>query len=107
MTYTPIINPDNPPQVPLPDEAARRAILGARLRRVPVVAGVDVEALAALTHGLSGADLAEVVRRAGQLALRSVQGRTLLFSWDSSLEILRVLEVVLWRGRLWRGQQVY
>lgn len=61
-------------QVPLPDEAARRAILRARLRRVPVAPGLDVAALAALTHGLSGADLAEVVRRAGQLALRSVQG---------------------------------
>jgi transitional endoplasmic reticulum ATPase len=61
-------------QVPLPDEVARRAILQARLRWVPAAPGVDVAALAALTGGLSGADLAEVVRRAGQLALRSVQG---------------------------------
>lgn len=57
-------------QVPLPDEAARLAILEARLRRVPVDAGVDVATLAALTPGMSGADLAELCRRACQLAMR-------------------------------------
>lgn len=57
-------------EVPLPDEAARAAILQTCLRRAPLAAGLDIEKLAALTAGFSGADLAEVCRRASQLAMR-------------------------------------
>lgn len=47
-------------RVPLPDAAARRAILASSLRRCPLAADVDLEALAGeATQGFSGADLAE------------------------------------------------
>ncbi len=59
-------------KVPLPDEAARAAILAARLRAAPLAPGLDLQTLAALTGGMSGADLTEVCRRACQLAMRCV-----------------------------------
>ncbi|KAK9823045.1 hypothetical protein WJX81_002955 [Elliptochloris bilobata] len=60
--------------VPLPDEAARAAILGVHLRATPLQPGADrravCAALARLTGGLSGAELANVVNEAALLAGR-------------------------------------
>lgn len=60
-----------------PDEPARRAILAHHLRDVPV-AGVDLDAVAARSEGLSGADLALLCKRATELALDTSlrEGRT-------------------------------
>lgn len=61
-------------EVPLPDEAARAAILGVHLRGTPLQPGSDRRALCAvlarLTGGLSGAELANVVNEAALLAGR-------------------------------------
>ncbi|PKV99315.1 ATP-binding protein [Nocardia fluminea] len=54
--------------VGLPDLAARTSILHYHLRDRPV-AGIDLNALAAHTDGLSGADLAHVCTSATQLAM--------------------------------------
>ncbi|MFI6225568.1 ATP-binding protein [Nocardia salmonicida] len=54
--------------VGLPDLAARKSILHYHLRDRPV-AGIDLDALAAYTDGLSGADLAHVCTSATQLAM--------------------------------------
>ncbi|MGW5923397.1 ATP-binding protein [Nocardia fluminea] len=54
--------------VGLPDLAARTSILHHHLRDRPV-AGIDLNALAAHTDGLSGADLAHVCTSATQLAM--------------------------------------
>lgn len=54
--------------LPLPDVAARRAILQMAMARMPTV-GVDVDDLAARTDGLSGADLKAVCQQAALLAL--------------------------------------
>ncbi|WP_410876451.1 ATP-binding protein [Nocardia sp. A7] len=54
--------------VGLPDLAARTSILHYHLRARPV-AGIDLNALAAHTDGLSGADLAHVCTSATQLAM--------------------------------------
>ncbi|WKG11246.1 ATP-binding protein [Nocardia sp. PE-7] len=54
--------------VGLPDLAARKSILHYHLRDRPV-AGIDLDALAAHTDGLSGADLAHVCTSATQLAM--------------------------------------
>ncbi|KAL4458073.1 hypothetical protein ABPG75_012938 [Micractinium tetrahymenae] len=60
-------------RVPLPDEPARLAVLQAALRRCPLGADVALAELAgAPTAGLSGADLAEVCRRAGMAAIREL-----------------------------------
>lgn len=60
-------------RVPLPDAPARAAILAASLVRCPLAADVDLASLAGEpTQGLSGADLAELCRRAGMAAIREL-----------------------------------
>lgn len=57
-------------ELPLPDEAARRAILAIHTRGKPLAADVDLDRLAAETPGLVGADLEALCRRAVLLAIR-------------------------------------
>ncbi|XP_075758357.1 transitional endoplasmic reticulum ATPase-like [Pelodiscus sinensis] len=56
--------------IPLPDDASRVAILSANLRKSPVAQDVDLNYLAKITHGFSGADLTEICQRACKLAIR-------------------------------------
>ncbi|MFP5376425.1 MAG: AAA family ATPase [Acidimicrobiia bacterium] len=56
--------------VALPALGARRAILGVHARGKRLGPGVDLDALARMTQGLSGADLANVMNEAALLATR-------------------------------------
>jgi len=56
--------------IPLPDQASRAAVFRASLRRSPVAPDVDVDLLAECTPGFSGADCAEVCKRAARFAIR-------------------------------------
>ncbi|XP_029141180.1 transitional endoplasmic reticulum ATPase [Protobothrops mucrosquamatus] len=56
--------------IPLPDEKSRIAILQANLRKSPIAKDVDLNYLAKITHGFSGADLTEICQRACKLAIR-------------------------------------
>jgi transitional endoplasmic reticulum ATPase len=56
--------------IPLPDELSRVAILRANLRKTPVAKEVDLDYLARVTKGFSGADLTEICQRAVKLAIR-------------------------------------
>ena len=56
--------------VPLPDEASRLGILKAQLRKTPVSPDVDLNFIAANTHGFSGADLGFITQRAAKLAIK-------------------------------------
>ncbi|XP_039205122.1 transitional endoplasmic reticulum ATPase-like [Crotalus tigris] len=56
--------------IPLPDEKSRIAILQANLRKSPIAKDVDLNCLAKITHGFSGADLTEICQRACKLAIR-------------------------------------
>nr|WP_241662573.1 AAA family ATPase [Halorubrum depositum] len=56
-------------ETPLPDEAARREILGIHARDTPTTPSVDLDALAARTSGYSGGDIAALVREAAMLAI--------------------------------------
>ena len=56
-------------ELPLPDRAARRAILAIHTRRRTLAAGVSLDTLAKKTGGMSGADLEAVCRRAANRAL--------------------------------------
>ena len=56
--------------VPVPDRGGRRTILGIHTRSMPLGDDVDLDALADRTHGYTGADLEDLVRRAGLQALR-------------------------------------
>jgi transitional endoplasmic reticulum ATPase len=56
--------------VGVPDQSGRRHILGIQTARMPLDADVDLDAVAARTDRFTGADLEDVVRRAGLVALR-------------------------------------
>merc|ERR1712168_1205756 len=56
--------------IPLPDELSRMAILKANLRKSPIDPQVNLEHLARVTKGFSGADLTEICQRACKLAIR-------------------------------------
>ncbi|MEM4343247.1 MAG: CDC48 family AAA ATPase, partial [Candidatus Caldarchaeum sp.] len=56
--------------VPPPDRASRLAIFKIHTREMPLDADVDLEALASITEGYTGADIEAVVREAAMLAAR-------------------------------------
>jgi len=56
--------------VPVPDEPRRLHILRIQTKGMPLAEDVDLEEIARRTQGYTGADLNDVVRRAGLLALR-------------------------------------
>jgi cell division protease FtsH len=59
--------------VNLPDRTGREAILEVHTRRVPLASDVSLAELAAVTPGLSGADLKNLVNEAALLAARRAQ----------------------------------
>ncbi len=75
--------------VPLPDQAARRAILSVHTRNRPFAAGTDLDALAAETEGFVGADLAGLCRDATMAAARRFIGQS-AHTADADLEHLEV-----------------
>ena len=56
--------------VPVPEEAGRRRILDIHTRKMPLAEDVDLDALASRTERFTGADLEDLSRRAGLIALR-------------------------------------
>ena len=56
--------------IPLPDEASRKQIFKAALRKSPVALDVDLDHLAQVTKGFSGADITEICQRACKYAIR-------------------------------------
>lgn len=58
--------------IPLPDMPCRHSIFKANLRKTPVADDVDIEFLATLTEGFSGADLTEFCQKATKSAIREL-----------------------------------
>ena len=56
--------------VPVPDRAARRSILGIQVKAMPLASDVDLESIADRTERYTGADIENLVRKAGLEALR-------------------------------------
>ncbi|WP_332810699.1 CDC48 family AAA ATPase [Sphingomonas sp.] len=56
--------------VPVPDAAGRRRILAIHVERMPLAEDVDLDRIAERTDRFTGADLEDLVRRAGLFALR-------------------------------------
>jgi len=56
--------------VGLPSREGRRRILGIQTQKMPLASDVDLDDIAARTDRFTGADLEDVVRRAGLIALR-------------------------------------
>ncbi|HVM35582.1 MAG TPA: AAA family ATPase [Actinomycetota bacterium] len=70
----------------LPDRAGRRAILEVHAAGKPLGPDVDLDVVAGLTQGLSGADLANVMNEAALLAARRRQRDVSAALIDESLE---------------------
>ena len=56
--------------LPLPDKAARLAVLTIHMRGKPLAKGVSLQALAQATEGRSGAELAAICNKAALMAIR-------------------------------------
>jgi len=72
--------------VSAPDQRGRRQILAVHTRTVPLAPGVDLDALAAATPGMVGADLANLVNEAALLAARRGEDRVTMADFSDSLE---------------------
>uniref|UniRef100_A0A7S0MQC1 Vesicle-fusing ATPase n=1 Tax=Pyramimonas obovata TaxID=1411642 RepID=A0A7S0MQC1_9CHLO len=56
--------------IPLPDDASRRQIFKANLRKSPLAPDVCLDTMAKFTQGFSGADITEICQRACKYAIR-------------------------------------
>lgn len=56
--------------IPLPDKPSRLGILKANLRKTPIAKDIDMNFMAEMTEGFSGADLSELCQRASKSAVR-------------------------------------
>jgi transitional endoplasmic reticulum ATPase len=70
-----------------PDTAGRRRILAIHTRKMPLADDVDLESLARRTENFTGADLEDLVRRAGLTALRREldTGKVSMADFDTAL----------------------
>jgi len=60
-------------EIGVPGETGRREILDVHTRNMPLADDIDLDTLAARTHGFVGADLASLTREAGMEALRRIE----------------------------------
>ncbi|MDT7861474.1 MAG: CDC48 family AAA ATPase [Saccharolobus sp.] len=80
-------------EIPLPDKQGRLEILQIHTRNMPLSKDVDLEKLADMTHGYTGADLAALVREAAMNALRRYLPKIDLNQDKIPPEILESMEV--------------
>ncbi len=80
-------------ELPVPDRKARKEILQIHTRNVPLAEDVDLDELAAKTHGFVGADLAALVKEAAMKALRRILPKIDLEAEEIPPEILEELKV--------------
>jgi len=69
-----------------PDQPGRRQILAVHSRGVPLAPGVDLDALAASTAGMVGADLKNLVNEAALAAARQGHSQVTMADFTGSLE---------------------
>ena len=68
--------------VPVPDEKGRRKIIGIHTSKMPLAGDVDLDELAGKTARFTGADLEDLARRAGLIALRGSLDATVVTNDD-------------------------
>lgn len=56
--------------IPLPDQPSRYGVLKANLKKTPVAKDIDLNFIAQITDGFSGADMTEVCQKAAKAAVR-------------------------------------
>jgi len=79
--------------IKIPDKNGRKEILQIHTRSMPLSKDVDLERLAEITHGYSGADLASLCREAAMRALRRYLPKIDLEKDTIPIEVLRDLKV--------------
>lgn len=84
--------------IPLPDEKSRVQILKASLRKSPLSRDVDLDFLAKMTHGFSGADLTEICQRACKLAIRESIEREITHEKERQARLQRGEELMVSRS---------
>jgi cell division protease FtsH len=77
---------DRQVQVTLPTEEGRRQILHIHTRKVQLDKDIDLDRLAQVTSGFSGADLANIVNEAALLAVRRGQDAVTMADFDLAIE---------------------
>jgi len=81
--------------IPIPDKNGRLEILEIHTRGMPLAKDVDVEKLAAITHGFVGADLEALAREAAMSALRKIMPKIDFELSDIPYETLLKLEITM------------
>jgi transitional endoplasmic reticulum ATPase len=82
-------------EIRVPDRKARVEILQIHTRNVPLAQDVDLERLAAITHGFVGADLEYLVKEAAMNALRRVLPQIDLEAEKIPAEVLEKIQVTM------------
>ena len=59
-------------EIGIPDRSARKEIMQIHTRNMPLAKDVDIDELAAITHGYTGADLNALAKEAAMVSLREV-----------------------------------
>ena len=80
-------------EIGIPDKNGRKEILEIHTRGMPLAKDVDLDKLAEMTHGFSGADLAALCKEAAIRALRRILPEIDLEAEKIPAEILEKLEV--------------
>ncbi len=80
-------------RIGVPDRNGRKEILQIHTRRMPLVDDVDLDELANITHGFTGADLAALCREAAMNALRRFLPKIDLEKETIPAEVLEELKV--------------
>ncbi|MCK7610599.1 ATP-dependent zinc metalloprotease FtsH [Roseibium sediminicola] len=81
-----------------PDKPGRRAILDVHVKKIKLAAGTDLDQIAQLTAGFSGADLATLVNEAALLATRRKADAVTLKDFNEAVE--RVIAGLEKRSRI-------
>jgi transitional endoplasmic reticulum ATPase len=79
--------------IPIPDRGGRHDILAIHSRGMPLAADVDLEHLAAITHGFVGADVEALCREAAMICLRRILPEIDFASAQIPYDALMKLEV--------------
>jgi len=69
-----------------PDRKGRAAILAVHVRKVKLAAGIDLDAIAGLTPGFTGADLANLVNEAALAATRANRSAVTMADFTAAIE---------------------
>ena len=86
-----------------PDRKGRRDILAVHVRKVKLAPGVDLDAIAGLTPGFTGADLANLVNEAALAATRAK--RSAVTNEDFTIAIERIVAGIERRSRLMNADE--